>query len=209
MKAKPIFEACVETLEQAILAEKCGADRIELCSDLSVGGLTPNMALIREIQKSINIPVMAMARPRSGDFVHSNKEQVEIKKAIDCFKQIGIRGVVLGFLTRENKIDLALTQAMVTYAFPLEVTFHKAIDLTPDPIASVKELAQEVNGLKRILTSGGLKTAYSGRHNLKKMIAAAGERFTIIAAGKVTNGNWRDLHQFINAKEYHGRRIVF
>ncbi|MEO1261571.1 MAG: copper homeostasis protein CutC [Bacteroidota bacterium] len=208
MKVKPILEACVETLEQALLAERSGADRIELCADLSVGGLTPNQELLEQIQKHLTIPIMAMARPRGGNFCYSSEEQEKIKEAINLFKKLKIKGVVFGFLTKKNKIDISLTKAMVAHASPLEVTFHKAIDSTPDPVKAVKELSR-IKGVNRILTSGGKSTASEGVDTLRRMKEAGGQQLNIIVAGKVTKENLPALHQQIRANEYHGRRIVF
>ena len=204
----PIFEACVETVEQAILAEKNGADRVELCSDLSIGGITPSLELLEKTIASISIPIMAMARPRGGNFVHSKEEIEEIKKAIDLFKSLNIKGVVFGFLTKANEIDFQLTKKMVEFAYPLEVTFHKAIDMTPDPVESIK-LLSKLKDIQRVLTSGGKSTAIEGKEVLIKMQKAVEEKMNIIVAGKVTIENRSELHQLIGAKEYHGRRIVF
>lgn len=208
MYIKPTLEACVETIEQAILAEKCGADRIELCADLSVGGLTPSKELLAKTMEAINLPIMAMARPRSGDFIYNKKEIEEILTTINLFKSAGISGVVLGFLTNENEIDFKITKMVVEYASPLNVTFHKAIDLTSDPVKSAKKLT-EIKGIQRILTSGGKATAEEGKKNLIKMQKAVGEVLNIIVAGKVTKENLEKLHRSIGAREYHGRRIVF
>ncbi len=207
MKNKPILEACVETVEQAVQAERCGADRIELCGDLSVGGITPSNTLLRETMAAVNIPIMAMARPRGGNFVYSYHELEEIKRAIDNFKELSIKGVVFGFL-KNNEVDLELTSEMASYAHPLEVTFHKAIDFTLDPIKEAKRISQ-IPGIQRILTSGGKTTAEEGKGVLIKMQKVVGKNLTIIAAGKVTVQNLTLLHQTIGAKEYHGRRIVF
>ena len=208
MTSKPILEACVETLEQAILAERFGADRIELCADLSVGGLTPTKDLLFDTKAAISIPIMAMARPRGGSFIYSEKELEEIKEAIDLFKSAGIRGVVFGFLTNDNEIDLKITKQMVEYSQPLEVTFHKAIDLTSHPVESAKNLASII-GIQRILTSGGKETAMDGIGTLTDMQQAVDGRLTILVAGKVTKENLSELHSKIGANEYHGRRIVF
>lgn len=204
----PIYEACVETVEQAILAEKNGADRIELCGDLSVGGVTPSLDLLKKTIDSISIPIMAMARPRGGDFVHTADEIFQIKKAIDLFKSLNIKGVVFGFLTIESEIDLELTKEMVQYASPLEVTFHKAIDQTSDPVKSIQDLSS-INGIQRVLTSGGERTAMEGRDKLKQMKKVVEGKMKVLVAGKVTTENREELHKLIQADEYHGRRIVF
>ena len=128
--------------------------------------------------------------------------------AIDKFKIAGIQGVVFGFLTSNNEVDFELTTELAIYAQPLECTFHKAIDFTPDQVQAAKELAQIV-GIQRILTSGGKTTAEEGKDVLMAMQEAVGNDLTVLVAGKVTAQNIASLHQKIGAKEYHGRRIVF
>ncbi len=203
-----ILEACVETLEQCILAEKNGADRLELCADLSVGGLTPSRELLDSVMAAVKIPVMAMIRPRAGNFVCSEEEIEEMKHSILVCKTAGVAGVVFGCLTPDGRIDVAQTSELVRFALPLSVTFHKAIDETPDPVAATSTLKQ-IPGIQRILTSGGAATALEGQEVLRKMIEAAGEGLTILAAGKVTSENLADVHHAVGAKEYHGKRIVF
>ncbi len=203
-----ILEACVETLEQCILAEKNGANRLELCADLSVGGLTPSRELLDSVMAAVKIPVMAMIRPRAGNFVCSAEEIEEMKRSILLCKTAGVAGVVFGCLTPDSRIDVAQTSELVRFALPLSVTFHKAIDETSDPVAATSPLKQ-IPGIQRILTSGGAATALEGQEVLRKMIEAAGEGLTILAAGKVTSENLADVHQAVGAKEYHGKRIVF
>lgn len=203
-----VLEACVETLEQALLAEQNGADRIELCDDLSVGGITPNVELLEKTTSVLKIPIMAMIRPRGGDFVYSEKELLEMEASIRFCKKLGVAGVVFGCLTPDGEVDEAATRRLAAVASPLLVTFHKAIDETPNPVASAKLLA-EMGGIQRILTSGGAATAWDGLVVLQKMIAETAGRLTILTAGKVTKENLPDLHQKLGAAEYHGKRIVF
>lgn len=198
----------METLEQALLAEQNGADRIELCDDLSVGGITPNVELLEKTTSVLKIPIMAMIRPRGGDFVYSEKELLEMEASIRFCKKLGVAGVVFGCLTPDGEVDEAATRRLAAVASPLLVTFHKAIDETPNPVASAKLLA-EMGGIQRILTSGGAATAWDGLVVLQKMIAETAGRLTILTAGKVTKENLPDLHQKLGAAEYHGKRIVF
>ena len=125
-----IREACVESFQEARLAAQRGTERIELCAELEVGGTTPSYALIESVSKVLNIPVMVMIRPRGGDF--------------------GVAGIVTGLLTKENEIDIHNTSFLTNYATPLQVTFHKAIDETPDPLKSTGILTQ-IKGITRIL----------------------------------------------------------
>jgi copper homeostasis protein len=202
-----IKEACVETLEEALLAGQRGASRIELCSDLDNDGLTPSASRMQETCSELNIPVMIMIRPRAGNFVYSEDEISRMKGEIDEAKKAGATGVVFGLLTPENQIDVYHTQLLAEYAFPLPVTFHKAIDQLDNPVEGVK-LLKEIPGIKRILTSGGKPTAREGAEILREMLNVAGDKIIIVVAGKVTDSNVDEIRRLTGASEFHGRRIV-
>ena len=200
-------ETCVETLEEAMNAEISGADRIELCSDLANDGLTPSLELIDKTCSKLKIPVMVMIRPRAGDFIFTEVEIEQMKSEIDLAKKGGASGVVFGLLTSENNIDKKNTKILAEYAHPLPVTFHKAIDVLNDPATGVKELLK-IENIKRILTSGGKPTAIEGQEKIREMIKIAGEKITIVVAGKVLKSNLQEVQKLTGAKELHGRRIV-
>ncbi|GAB1454029.1 copper homeostasis protein CutC [Draconibacterium sp.] len=202
-----IKEACVETFEEAILAEKRGANRIELCSDLANAGLTPSVELMQKTISALKIPVMVMIRPRAGNFVYSEKEIAEMKSEIDLAKKVGVAGIVLGLLTPDNNIDIKNTQLLADYASPLPVTFHKAIDELENPVEGVKDLLK-IGNIKRILTSGGLPTALEGQETIREMIKTAGDNIIILVAGKVLDSNVEEIQKLTGARELHGRRIV-
>lgn len=204
---KILLEACVETFEEAILAERRGAGRLELCSQLKLDGLSPGFELTQQVVEKVTIPVKVMIRPRGGNFVYTKSELEEMQSEIKSFKQLKIRGVVFGILDQRNKLNLNQIKELAKLAFPLEVTIHKAIDQTPDLLESVLELVQ-IPTITSILTSGGAQTAREGNEDLKKMIQTAGTFLTIIPAGRITNQNFSEIHNFIGASEYHGRRIV-
>lgn len=202
-----IREACVETFEEAMDAMKRGAERIELCADLANDGLTPSVELTQKTCSSLNIPVMVMIRPRAGNFVYSPEEISLMKQEIDMAREAGAAGVVFGLLTTDGQIDEKNTQVLADYAKPLQVTFHKAIDLLHDPEEGVRILKKTGN-VDRILSSGGKATAMEGMDMLKKMITEAGTSVQIIVAGKVTNKNLQELAELTGAEEFHGRRIM-
>ena len=202
-----IFEACVETLEEALAAEKHGANRIELCSELIQDGLTPSPELTRQCIQNLSIPIMAMVRPRGGNFVYSEEEIRQMESEIEFFKQAGVAGVVFGLLTPENAIDLKNTARLAKLAAPLNVTFHKAIDFTTNILNSFQEL-NSIDGITRVLTSGGKDTAWNGREVLKQMQTLSGRRIKIIAAGKITPENRHQIAEFTGVSEMHGKRIV-
>ena len=201
-----IKEACVESLIDALEAEKRGADRIELCDNLSQGGTTPSYGTIKVALSTLKIPVFPIIRPRGGDFYYTPAEIEVIKEDIKVCKSLGAKGVVLGLLTKDKKIDFEVLSQLVELAKPMEVTFHKAIDELEDPTLVIDELINI--GVKRILSSGTKPTALEGKDMLNKMIEKAGDRLTIVVAGKVTKEILPEVSSLIPAKEYHGKVIV-
>jgi len=204
---KLIFEACVETLEEALAAERRGAKRIELCSALDQDGLTPSHELTIQCLKQLSIPIMAMVRPRGDNFVYTEDELRQMEAEIKFFKSVGVAGVVFGILSADHTIDLENTSRLATLVFPLEVTFHKAIDYSGNVFKSFQEL-NEISGITRVLTSGGMDTAWVGRFVLLQMQEMPNRRIQIIAAGKVLPENRYEIAEFTGVKELHGRRIV-
>ncbi len=201
------LEACVETFEEAMEAWQRGATRIELCADLSQDGLTPAAAVLQKTCASLPIPVMAMVRPRGGDFVYSPAEVAQMEEEIARVKTLGAAGIVLGLLTPGNRVDVENTRRLAEAARPLPVTFHKAIDRMEDPAEGVRQL-RTIPGISRILTSGGKITAREGVPKIREMIAEAGDRIIILVAGRVTSENLAEIRQLTGAAEFHGRKIV-
>lgn len=202
-----IVEACVESLEDAIYAEKRGANRIELCAQLQVGGTTPGPDLIKSVTSAIDIPVLVMIRPRGGNFVYSESELDQMRMDIQNSLEAGADGFVFGTLTDENEINLDQMRILMQDVNSLPVTFHKAIDEVNDPLKAVREL-KKVEGVHRILSSGQQPTAVEGAATLNEMIAEAGEDLIIVAAGKITHENLDQLINLIHTSEFHGRKIV-
>lgn len=201
-----IKEACVESLIDALEAEKRGANRIELCDNLSQGGTTPSYGTIKIALSTLKIPVFPIIRPRGGDFCYTPAEIEVIKEDIKVCKSLGAKGVVLGILTKDKKIDFKTLAEFMELAKPMEVTFHKAIDELEDPTLVIDDLINL--GVKRILSSGTKPTALEGKDMLNKMIEKAGDRLTIVVAGKVTKENLAEISSLIPSKEYHGKIIV-
>lgn len=203
-------EVCCETLEQSMIAERRGADRLELCAELKVGGLTPELELARDVLRFVNIPVMVMIRCRAGDFCYSSTEINTMASQIEAFKGMAGNkpaGFVLGALTPDKAIDVPATAHLAKVAAPYPVTFHKAIDECRHPVAAL-QLLKTIPGITRVLSSGGQATAIEGAPNLRAMIAAAGQDLTVVVAGRVTSENLAEVHRTIGGCEYHGRLIV-
>ena len=204
---KIIREACVETIDEAVKAQELGADRIELCSRLDLDGLTPPYEMIKAAQEVLKIPVKVMIRPREGDFIYNAGEIETMLRSIDFCKINKLAGVVFGVLDAHGNLDLGAVKLLAAHAAPMNVTIHKAIDETNDPVQAIKQLTS-LGTVHAVLTSGKADTAENGQKVIIEMLQAAGESLTIIVAGKVKNDNLESLHQTINAREYHGKRIV-
>ena len=201
-----IKEACVESFEKSLEAQNNGANRIELCENLAVGGTTPSYGTVKVCLEKLNIPIFPMIRARGGNFVYSKEEIEMMKEDIKAFIDLGVKGVVFGFLTSDNKIDLELTKELVDLAYPMEVTFHKAIDEIVNPLDYIDDLVNI--GIKRILTSGGKATALEGKDLINEMIKKSNGRLKVVVAGKVRKENLNELSNLICANEFHGKLIV-
>jgi copper homeostasis protein len=198
---KRLLEISVETLEAAMAAERGGADRVELCGNLSVGGITPDAELLRAVRAQIHIPIFSMVRPRAGDFIYSGAEFAEMKRAVSAAKESGMDGIVLGILTEKRHVDSERTRQLVELAKPLPVTYHRAFDETADLRQALEDVIQ--SGAKRILTSGGAKSALEGAAVLAKLIEGAGERIVIVPGAGISAANIREIAQRTKAREFH------
>lgn len=201
-----IKEACVEFFEGALQAQNNGADRVELCENLSVGGTTPSYGTVKLCLEKLKIDIFPMVRPRGGNFVYSDEEIEIMKEDIKVFKNLGVKAVVFGILTKDNKIDLVNMKKLIDLAHPMEVTFHKAIDELENPLLYIDDLIKI--GVKRILTSGCKATAMEGREMINKIIEKCGDKIKVVVAGKVSKENLNELQKLIPADEFHGKQIV-
>ena len=202
-----VKEACVDNIQDAINAFKKGADRIEFCSNLDEDGLTPSNYDLISLKKSISIPVRVMVRPHSNSFNYNDDDLIQMKETIEFCKNQKFDGVVFGCLDDDNELDLNKIKYLADFAKPLNVIIHKAIDLTSSPVNSLIKLL-EIDNVNGVLSSGGFETAELGTEVLKKMINISPNEFEIISAGKITNQNFKILHEKIDGKFYHGRKIV-
>lgn len=201
-----VLEACVENINEALLAESLGANRIELCDYLSIGGTTPSAGTIAMAKKLLHIPIKVLIRPRGGNFNYSSNEIEIMKHDIKVCKDLGVAGVVLGVLTEEKMIDIELLHELTTLARPLEITFHKAIDETENILYEFKRLMG--CDIDSILTSGGEKTAFLGQHIINEMVKISNGNIKIIAAGKIIKKDLPELMSIIHTTDFHGKKIV-
>ena len=202
-----VKEACVERLDEAILAEKNGADRIELCSRQDLDGLTPHRNMIKDVINSVKIPVKVMIRPRGGNFVYHDQELDVMKDDILYCKRVNVSGIVFGVLKEDKTVDLIVTKLLSDIASGLEITFHKAIDEVSSIFTELDRL-KSIQAVTNILTSGGADSAMEGCDTIKEMVNRYKGQLTIIAAGKITEQNIVKVHELTGAEEYHGRKIV-
>ena len=196
-----ILEVCANSYESAINAEKGGAHRIELCENLSVGGLTPNFDLAKKVISELNIPVFILIRPRKGDFNYSHEEFEQIKKDIILFKKIGCKGIVSGILTKDKKLDIIKTKELIKLSRPLEFTFHRAFDEVLNPINVLHQLIKL--RVDRILTSGQKKTAIDGIELIKKLINISNNTIKIMPGSGINSTNILEINK-LNINEIHG-----
>lgn len=201
-----ILEIACFNLESCLIAQKAGANRIELCENYSEGGLTPSQHLIQEARQKLKIDLFVMIRPRAGNFVYSDDEFEQMKKQILFCKENKCDGFVFGILTSENKVDVKKCKELVDLAKPLPSTFHRAFDEIKDSEAALEEL---INcGFKRILTSGKQKTALEGADLILKLSKLAKNRITLIAGGGIRSANIQELNKKTGLKEFHSAAIM-
>ncbi len=195
------LEICIDSLESALIAQKAGAHRVELCSDLLEGGITPSYGLIKSVRKALYIDLSVMIRPRGGDFCYSNEEFVVMKEDIKMAKELGANCVVLGILTPDGQIDISRTSELVELAKPMQVTFHRAFDFTRDPYQALEDVISL--GADRILTSGQEPIAIQGKELIKDLVALSKERISIMAGSGVNPDNKTELLDYCGVKELH------
>ena len=201
MKRKYLLEISVETGEAALAAQRGGADRIELCGNLSIGGVTPSIEVMRTVREQLHTPIFAIIRPRGGDFVYSEGESAEMKRSIAEAKRARMDGVVLGILTKDRLVDIERTRELVAIARPLPATFHRAFDDCMNLYEALEEVLQ--TGASRILTSGGAKTAREGAAPLAELVAAAGNRISIVPGAGISASNIARVVKETGAREFH------
>ncbi|HTZ47660.1 MAG TPA: copper homeostasis protein CutC [Verrucomicrobiae bacterium] len=201
MSLQPLLEITVESLDTALAAERGGADRIELCAELIHGGITPTVATLRKVYEELEIPIFCIIRPRAGNFVYNEKEFVRMKRDIAVARDLGIEGVVLGVLCANGFVDAERTAELVQWARPLEVTFHRAFDETPDQMQALEEVI--ATQATRILTTGAAATAIQGAERLKRLVDSAGKRIVIMPGGGLDAGNVSQVVAQTGAREFH------
>lgn len=189
-----ILEVCANSFQSAIAAQKAGAQRIELCSELALGGVTPSHGLIEKVVQMLEIPVFVLIRPRSGDFTYYDDEFDVMLRDIKFCRDIKVGGIVSGVLHPDLTIDTERTQVLVDASGGMEFTFHRAFDWTPNAVQALSKL--ETIGVDRVLTSGHASKAIEGLFELKMLKEKATPNLKILPGGGIRPDN---VHQFIEA----------
>ncbi|MBK7645563.1 MAG: copper homeostasis protein CutC [Planctomycetes bacterium] len=197
----PLLEVCVDTIEKLRAAQQGGAQRFELCSRLDLDGLSPTDELLDEALEASKLPLYVMVRPRPGNFVHDDEEFRRMLREVDELRGMHVPGVVFGLLTRHHKIDVDRTRELVLAARPMQVTFHRAFDHAHDPLKSLDALIELK--IERVLSSGGLADAWSGREKLRELVQHAAGRIGVVPAGNVRADHARELLESTLARELH------
>jgi copper homeostasis protein len=196
-----ILEVAVYSLEAAIIAQKAGADRIELCAAPAEGGLTPSAATMRLARKYLDIPIHTMIRPREGDFCYSEKEFETLLLDIMAAKVAGIDGIVTGILLKDGQLDADRMNMVVEASGTMNVTCHRAFDMAINPVEALETLIS--CGVQRILTSGGKQTALQGLPLITDLVKLTADRITIMPGSGINEQNIREIIDRTGASEIH------
>lgn len=194
-------EICLDSVESAIIAEKNGADRVELCDNLFEGGTTPSYGTIKMARSSVKLGLQVIIRPRGGDFCYSDLEFEVMRADIEMCKSLGVDGVVLGILNPDGSVDINRTKQLVELASPLNVTFHRAFDMTNDPFKALENVIS--TGADRLLTSGQEASVIEGIPLIKDLIEKAGEKIIVMPGAGLTKRNLTYFLNATNASEIH------
>ncbi|MBE6950931.1 MAG: copper homeostasis protein CutC [Ruminococcaceae bacterium] len=198
---KFLLEICVDSFESARRASEAGADRLELCADLLVGGVSPSPFLIEQVVSRIRTPVNVLLRPRFGDFCFTEEEKEVLLREIEFCAKAGVNGVVIGALTPNGELDVPFLSRCMAAAEDLEVTLHRCFDVCRDGFAAI-ETACDL-GIQTILTSGQMATAPRGVENLKAFRAFAADRIHLMAGSGVGAANIPMLYQEAGICHFH------
>ncbi|GIZ14063.1 copper homeostasis protein CutC [Capnocytophaga catalasegens] len=186
-----IFEVCASSFESARNAQLAGAQRIELCTELGVGGITPSYGLISKVMDELSISNCVLIRPRSGDFTYSDSEFDVMLRDIKFCRELNCDGVVTGVLHKDGRIDVERTQKLIEVAGDMDFIYHRAFDCTPNPEEAIEILKNL--GVKRILSSGQKKSAIEGLSLLKKLNEIAGGFPSIMPGGGINSQNIQEI----------------
>jgi copper homeostasis protein len=202
------LEICVDTVESAITAQEAGADRVELCDNLSEGGTTPCFGTISSARSNLTIGLHVIIRPRGGDFLYTDLEYDIMRRDIECCGELGADGIVLGILRSDGDIDIERTSRLIELAQPMSVTFHRAFDMCTDPLKGLEDVVD--TGASRLLTSGQKDKVPDGVSLINQLVKKAGSRIVIMPGSGINSSNISDIALATGAREFHmtARKII-
>lgn len=203
-----LLEVCVDSVESACIAAANGADRLELCSDLIIGGTTPTLALFEEIREKVDIAINVLIRPRFGDFCYSDQEYAVIKREIRKLVKAGADGIVIGFLKPDGSLDCERMRECIGLAEGKHVTLHRAFDVCRNPYEALGQ-AMELQ-VNTVLTSGQAKDCITGISCLKELMESAENRIAVMAGSGVLPENMVQLHKQAGIRHFHmsGKKVL-
>ena len=197
-----ILEVCVGSVADALAARDGGADRVELCSALELGGLTPSIGLVRCVTRACDLPAIAMIRSRAGGFCYDDADFGVMLDDVDRMRDVGLAGFVFGFLRQDGEIDTERCRTLMEHIGESESVFHRAFDVVPNMERSLEQLIEL--GVNRVLTSGGCATAPEGADRIAWLVEQAGERIEILPGCGVRPSNLRELMKRTRCQQVHG-----
>ncbi|WP_245799293.1 copper homeostasis protein CutC [Virgibacillus siamensis] len=205
-----MLEVIVQNKQEAIEAEKCGADRVELVSAIQEGGLTPSIGTLKQVIGSVTIPVQVMVRPHSYSFSYSLEDMEIIREDVKAILDLGGSGIVFGALRDDHTIDENKLMEIIEMAPQLDITFHRAFDEAVSQKAAYRVLAKYKSHVKRILTSGGERDCEHGKDQLRSLVELSREMDgpKIMPGAGLSPENIRSIHSFVRADEYHFGKAV-
>ncbi|WP_369712675.1 copper homeostasis protein CutC [Leptotrichia sp. HSP-342] len=201
---KYTLEICVDSVKSAINAQRGGATRLELCSNLIIGGTTPTKSLFKEVKKNVDIPINVLIRPRFGDFLYSDYDINIIRNEIKIFREAGVNGIVVGVLTKDGEIDVDNMKKFIDEAQNIPITFHRAFDVCKNPIKAFHQL-QELK-IQNILTSGQAQNCLKGKKLLKELVDLSNknnEKTRILVGAGLNIENIEEIADFTGAVNFH------
>jgi copper homeostasis protein len=196
-----ILEACVDSVESAMEAVKGGANRLELCNNIIIGGTTPNINLFELIKEKTNIKINVLIRPRYGDFCYTEDEFEIMKRDIRMFKRAGANGVVIGILKSDGTLDIARMKELIEQAKGMQITLHRAFDVCRDAFATLEE-AKKL-GINSILTSGQKNKCTQGRELLKELVEKSEDKIEILIGSGINSSNVEDIVSYTKSYAVH------
>ena len=194
-------EVCVYSIESALQAQEGGADRIELCDNLYMGGTTPSVGMLELAKELLDLDLYVIIRPRGGDFLYTDHEFELMKRDVLMAKKLGLDGVVIGILKKDGTIDKERTSELIALARPMGVTFHRAFDMTPNPYEALEALTDMK--VDRILTSGHARSAFHGIKLIADLVAQTNGNLSIMPGSGINEENVAEIIAGTGAREFH------